>query len=102
MTFETFAVVAAAASATLVVSDADHNGDWSDPRPIASLVQAARDAVARGESDTLSDALSDLTETSVILAVSRKGAVVGAWTVIAWRLGSAALSIEEAYQAVYA
>ena len=105
MTLEAFIALANAADLDVRFADSLPYGGWAGLRDIAFAFDFAGFAVEEGEAKTAEEGLDLVLETAIVVAVSKDGArdeVRGAWSPIGFFVGNRTVSLDEAFERVFA
>lgn len=70
------------------VCDARPMGGWSAPIDFGHTRSFAESLVEDGNATSVEEALEQVLETSIVLAVNIDGHILGAWSATAWFLGT--------------
>jgi hypothetical protein len=105
MTLDAFISLAQAANLDVRFAEALPYGGWGPLRDIGFAFDWAGSAHAAGEAATEEEGLDLVLETALVVAVSKEGArteIKGAWSATGFALGNRTLSLDEAYERVFA
>ena len=103
MTLKQFIEVAKAANLVVVYHEAHPYGGWSSrSKTASSLIATIADELGEDATEeTIQECLSDALQVVVVVAKDEKGAIMGAWSEVTWRLGQRYANLDAAYEAVY-